>query len=132
MGNRMMFDPHDQGNAKTAAKLMHRLESSLPRAPWLSNSGQQKAFQQMVIDGASTLDASPEATNAIVFWTLTIIYANKKPFRLATASVKNWGAAMLSPIAASFVSWTGTNIHPGQAVLASMSNWEKSGEYGFL
>ncbi|NOZ71270.1 MAG: hypothetical protein GXP38_05045 [Chloroflexi bacterium] len=132
----MMFDPHDQGNvAKAAAELMHRLEGSLPRVPWLSNSGQQKAFQQivqMVIDGASALDANPEATNAVVFWTLTILYANKKPFRLATASVKNWGAAMPSPIAASFVSWTGSNIHPGEAVLASMSNWEKSGEYGFL
>ena len=88
----IVFDPEDQGVlAEASASLSAQLERSLPKVPWLSNSGQQEAFRKMVdevVDSAGSLDADADAKNAIVFWTLTLLYANNKSVRLATASVK--------------------------------------------
>ena len=127
MSEKMIFDAENQENvAKAAAELSTTLENSLPRVPWLSNSGQQDAFLKivrMVIDASDKLNADQDVKNAIVFWTLTLLYANKKSFRLATASAKNWGVAGTSAVVSSWVGWIGENTHPGQVVAASYSRW---------
>ena len=123
----LVFNPTDQGViAEASARLGSRIERSLPKVPWLSNSGQQEAFHKivaLVVESASEIDADMDAKNAIVFWTLTVLYANHKSVRLATASVKNWGAVVRSPVAATWLSWIGENSHPGTMVASSCEQW---------
>ena len=124
----VVFDPEDQGViAEASARLSAQLERSLPKVPWLSNTGQQEAFRKMVdkvVDSAGSLDADADARNAMVFWTLTLLYANNKSVRLATASVKNWGAVVGSPVASTWLSWIGQNTHPGSVVASSYAQWK--------
>jgi len=104
-----------------ATALLDKITGSLPRVPWLSNSGQQEAFQktvQLIANAAEMLDADDNAKYAVTFWTLTLLYADKKSFRLAVASVKNWGSAGLSPVVSFFVNWVGSNMPPAEAVAA--------------
>lgn len=128
MAETLTFQPDDQSEiAKAAGKLFDSIKSQLPRVPWFSNSGQQDAFHEtvrLIIDSASKLDADFSARKAIIFWVLTVLYANKRSFRLATASIKNWGSYGIHPIASTFVSWIGDDSHPGQVVAAHMDTWE--------
>lgn len=120
MSEKIIFDATNQENvAIAAADLCITIENNMPSVPWLSNSKQQEAFRtivKMITDGAEKLEADKDAKNAIIFWALTLLYANNKPFRLATASVKNWNAYGISPVASTFISWVGNNTHPGQVV----------------
>ena len=120
MPTTIYFDPNNQGEVATAAAaLVSGCEKVLPKVPWFSNSGQQDAFRKIadiVSTNVSSIDANAEAKDAIIFWALTLLYANQKRFRLATASVKNWGAYGISPIVKCYIEWAGTNVHPGQAV----------------
>ena len=129
MPSRLKYNSNDQGEiAKAATELFSAIEHSLPGVPWLSNSGQQDAFQQtvrIISDSASRLDADDSARKAVIFWALTILYANKRSFRLATASVKNWGSYGISPIASTFVSWVGDDTLPGQVIATYMDTWEE-------
>ena len=123
----LVFNPADQeAIAEASAGLGSRIERSLPKVPWLSNSGQQEAFHEivaLVIESTGEIDADLDAKNAIVFWTLTVLYANHKSVRLATASVKNWGTVVSSPVAATWLSWIGENTHPGAMVASSYVEW---------
>ena len=127
MNEKLKFEPSDQSEIATAAgKLFYTIEQSLPRVPWLSNSGQQDAFREtvrIVKKSAESLDADDDARKAVMFWALTILYANKRSFRLATASMKNWGGYGIHPIAQTFVSWVGKDIHPGQVVATCIDTW---------
>ena len=124
----LIFNPdHQEQIAKVAVELSAALEPVLPRVPWLSNSGQQDAFNKivrMVSDSTDELNADKDSKNAVLFWTLTLLYANKKSFRLATASIKNWGAVGLSPVISTWVSRIGENTHPGQIVAESVASWK--------
>lgn len=127
MGETIIFDVNNQANITYAAcDLCVEIEKSMPRVPWLNNTKQQEAFKQtvaMISNGAEKLSADQDAKNAIVFWTLVLLLSNKKPFQLATASVKNWGTYGLSPVVSTFISWLDTNIHPGQVVAESFESW---------
>jgi hypothetical protein len=129
MDKTIIFNAQNQENiAGVAAELSTTLEPSLPRVPWLSNSGQKEAFNkivQLVVDATGKLSADEDAKNAVIFWTLTLLYANKKPVRLATASVKNWGVIGVPAVASSWVSWIGGNSHPGQIVSSSYQSWRQ-------
>ena len=120
MPPKIHFDPNNQGDVATAATaLVSGCEKTLPKVPWFSNSGQQEAFKKIVgvIEAkAATIDADEDARETITFWALSLLYANSKGFRLATASVRNWGAHGLSPMAKLYTQWAGSNVHPGQAV----------------
>ena len=117
--------PNQSKIAEAAARLVSKIENSLPRVPWLSNSGQQDAFREIVniiATEASALDAEPDAINAIVFWSLTVLYANSRSFRLATASIKNFGYAPTA-VSRTFVGWIGDNSHPGEIVMKNIESW---------
>ncbi len=124
MASRMAFDPNNQSEIATAAaQLMTTIESSLPKVPWLSNSGQKEAFRKIVdliAKSTTLLNADEDSKEAVTFWTLSLLYANSRGFRLATASVKNWGGVGFPPIVSAFVQWVGSNVHPGQAVAAEI------------
>ena len=124
---RLQYDTKDQGAiASAAAGLSLEVEKEMPRVPWLSNSGQQEAFRKIVELSASkvaALDGDDAAKKAALFWVLTLLYANSKSFRLATARVKNWSAYGIQPVAASFVAWVGEETHPGVAINKAMSGW---------
>lgn len=127
MDDYFRFRPDDQTEiAKAAGELYYAIEDSLPRVPWLSNVGQQNAFREiftLVTESAGKLDADDDARKAIVFWTLTILYANKRSFRLATASIKNWGSHGIHSIAQTFVTWVGEDTHPGHVVATCIDTW---------
>ena len=77
---------NQQKIAEAAINIVASIENSLPRVPWLSNSGQQDAFKEihkLITDEAEKLNAESDAKNAIIFWSMTLLYANKKSFRLA-------------------------------------------------
>lgn len=117
---------NQQRIGEAAADLVSSIENNLPKVPWLSNSGQQDAFREIVniiTEKANAIDADSDAKNAIAFWAMTLLYANKKSFRLATASVKNFGYAPTS-IANTFVSWIGDNTHPGVVVMNNIESWK--------
>ena len=117
--------PNQEAIAGAATNLVSSIERSLPRVPWLSNSGQQEAFRKIValVDGeVDRLEADADAKNAILFWALTLLYASQRSFRLAIASVKNFGFAS-SPVASTFVSWVGENTHPGEVVMQNIESW---------
>lgn len=120
MTNRIEFNPSNQEHIVGAAQQMiSDLEHVLPKVPWFSNSGQQEAFRkivQMVTEKAAQVDADDASKEAIVFWVLVLLYGNQKTFRLATASVKNWGTYGITPIASTFLHWVGTNVPPGKVV----------------
>jgi hypothetical protein len=122
--SRLLFDPNDQSAIATAAaQVVSAIEPSLPRVPWLSNSGQQEAFRKiidLVLKSIAQLNADDDAKEAATFWALSVLYADNRGFRLATASVKNWGGVRSSPIITAFVQWVGSNVHPGQAVAAEI------------
>lgn len=124
MADKLIFDPNDQtALVDVAERLSSTIEASLPRVPWLSNSGQQEAFRKSVdlIAGAvGKLDADEDAKEAVIFWILTFLYANSRRFALATASIKNWGGVSLSPIVRAFVEWVGSNVPPGHAIVATI------------
>ncbi len=129
MSEKIIFDATNQENITAAAcDLCIVMKNTMPRVPWLSNSKQQDAFKkivEMISSGAENLDADQDSKNAVIFWTLTLLYANKKSFQLATASVKNWNSYGISPVALTFVSWVGDNTHPGHVVAASIDSWRK-------
>lgn len=119
---------NQQRIAEAAARIVSTIKNSLPRVPWLSNSGQQEAFRDIlsiITDEANEVYAETDARNAIIFWVLTVLYANKKSFRLATASIKNFGFAPTA-VAKSFVSWVGTNSPPGEIVMNNIESWRNS------
>ncbi|TAJ91800.1 MAG: hypothetical protein EPO31_13920 [Gammaproteobacteria bacterium] len=120
MADKLFFDPNNQSViATTAVQLAIDIEPSLPRVPWLSNSGQQEAFQKtigLMTKSIEQMNADDDAKDAATFWALSYLYANNRGFRLSTASVKNWGGIYLSPIVTAFVQWVGSNIHPGQVI----------------
>lgn len=128
---KIVFQPNNQSEiASAAAEIMSKLELSLPRVPWFSNPGQQDAFRQTVELAqreANSVDADDASKEAIVFWVLALLYANNRKFRLATASVKNWKTYGISPIAAAFVSWVGTNMHPAHAIAAEIMGRQMRG-----
>jgi len=128
MTERLIFKADNQEQiAELAVKLSTALEPVLPRVPWLSNSGQQEAFNKivrMVYDSTDELNADKDSKNAVLFWTLTLLYANKKSVRLATASIKNWGTVGLSPVVTTWVSRIGENTHPGRIVAESVASWK--------
>lgn len=128
MADTLKFQPDDQSEiAKAGGKLYYSIVNQLPRVPWTSNSGQQDAFREtvrLIIESATQLDADINARKAIVFWALTVLYANKRSFRLATASIKNWGSYGIHPIASTFVSWIGEDSHPGLVVAANIDTWD--------
>ena len=127
MADALTFHPNDQSEIAVAAgELYYSIETKLPRVPWLSNSGQQNAFREtvdIIIESAKQLDADDSARKAVIFWALTILFANRKSFRLATASIKNWGAYGIHPIASTFVAWIGDDSHPGQIVAYNIDAW---------
>lgn len=41
----------------------------------------------MITDGAEKLEADKDAKNAIIFWILTLMCANKKSFRLGRVDI---------------------------------------------
>jgi len=129
MNETIIFDATNQENITNAAcDLCIEIENTMPRVPWLNNTKQQEAFKktvEMISNGAGNLGADQDSKNAIIFWTLTLLLANKKSFQLATASVKNWGTYGLSPVATTFISWLDTNTHPGQVVASSVDAWRK-------
>lgn len=121
MPERLTFNLDTLGlMASTAAEIVFKIESGLPRVPWLSNSGQQEAFRKIVStisDAVEKLDADEDAKYAIIFWALTVLYANKTSFRLAVASVKNWGGVAVSPAVSLFLHWIGSNSHPNEVLI---------------
>lgn len=112
---------NDQKNiAMQAGQIFLRLENSLPRVPWLSSTGQQMAFKSivsMVEKETDQIAATKDAKEAIIFWCLTLLIANKKSVRLATISVKNKPIYGLSRASQAFVNWYGSELHPSQAVM---------------
>lgn len=132
MTERLRFQAEDQGEiAKAAGEIYYEIKDSLPRVSWFSNSATQDAFRdtvRLVTESASHLDADDNARKAVIFWTLTILYANKVSFRLATASIKNWGAYGITPIASTFVSWIGEDTHPNLVIAAhiEIGAWEEA------
>ena len=126
MADTIKYEGSDQGKiAEAGARIALTRADSLPRVPLLSNSGQQNAFREIlniISEEANRVDAEQDAKNAIIFWAMTVLYANSKPFRLATASVKNFGIAP-SSVASSFISWVGTDTHPGVVVMQDIDKW---------
>jgi len=121
MPERLTFNLDTLGlMASTAAEIVFKIESSLPRVPWLSNSGQKEAFRKIVgtiSDAVEKLDADEDAKYAVTFWALTVLYANSKNFRLAVVSVKNWGGVAVSPAVSLFLHWIGSNSHPNEVLI---------------
>ena len=132
--NMITFNPTDQGEiAKAAVELYSDIESRLPPIPWLSNSGQQEAFHAIVKavgDAADLLPADRQAKYAIIFWTLTVLYANNKKFRVATNAAKRVSGLMkIWAVELTFVEWIGSETHPGAVAAASMPRWESRKSY---
>lgn len=132
MPDKIIYEGENQQKiAESAANIVSTIENNLPRVPWLSNTGQQDAFREIVniiTDKANSLDADSDAKNAITFWAITLLYANKKSFRLATASVKNFGFAPTA-VASTFISWIGDNSHPGEIVMKNIESWRTTGNF---
>ena len=127
MGEQVKFNPEDQGNVvETAAKIYSKFENSLPQVPWLSHPGQQAAFKKSVkiaIEHIDEINADIDAKNAILFWLLTLTYANNKKFRIATTSIKRVGEYVNSSVARTWIEWIGEETHPGIIVARSVSYW---------
>lgn len=136
---RVLFDADNQRNvAMAAAEIVspfmnfrdkpaeRTVLESLPRVPWFSNADQQEAFRKIVEFFAKKVDAlnaDERAKKAILFWVLTVHYANNRSFRLATASAKRRNAFIPSSVARSFVAWVGQEVHPSLIVAASIEEW---------
>jgi hypothetical protein len=127
--NEIAFNPLDQTEiVKAAANLWKELEGTLPSIPWLSNSGQQEAFRatvEAITQAAERLPADTRAKYAIVFWTLTFVYANNTKFRVATNAARRVSGLMkVWAVELTFVNWIGSETPPAAVVAASMARWE--------
>lgn len=126
MSQKIVFNPVDQSQiATTAAKLFTRIEHSIPSVPWLSNRGQQSAYEdtvKVIADEINKLDADIESKKAIEFWALNLTYANNRKFRVAVAAFKSLCMRGISP-ALSFPLTVSSNINPRDIVAEEMPNW---------
>ena len=127
--SQIVFNAVDQGEiAKAAAQLYLNIENKLPPVPWLSNSGQQDAFRstvKLITDEANALRADDCAKYAIIFWALTILYANNAKFRVATKAAQRISELMkVYAVELTFLEWIGSETHPGVVVAASMPRWQ--------
>ncbi len=129
MGEQIKLNPEDQGNvAVTATEVFSKLENNLPRVPWLSHTGQQDAFKKTVdiaIEYIDNINADIDAKNAILFWFLSILYANNKKFRIATTSIKRVGEFVDSSVARTWIDWIGEETHQGIIIARSISHWRQ-------
>ncbi|WP_033070529.1 hypothetical protein [Thalassospira australica] len=127
MDEKLEFTPDNQGQvAEQAASIYSEIEGKLPRVPWFSHSGQQQAYTaifELCAEEAEKINASEKARLAITFWALVLIYANKRTFRPAIASVKRSGGYGLPKIAQDFAIWAGENTHPGVPIAQNIDSW---------
>ena len=106
----------------------------IPRVPWLSQDGQEQVFytvSDMIIEDIMNnpkLSYDELARSGVYFWSLVLIAANHKKFRVAIAGAKRTAPRFYE--AGAFFQWWGTETHPSLALAANAALWAEMREDG--
>jgi len=133
------FNPEKQSALTDVAtdicdKMIWQGSGKIPRIPWLSQNGQEEVFYKvsdMIIEDIINdprLSYDENARSGVYFWSLSLIAANHKKFRVAIAAAKRTGPRFYE--AGAFLQWWGTETHPSLAFAANAALWSKMREDG--
>lgn len=135
------FNPEKQSVLTDVAtdicdKMIWQGGGRMPRVPWLSQNGQEEVFytvSDMIIEEIISnpkLSYDELARSGVYFWSLTLIAANHKKFRVAIAAAKRTAPRFYE--AGAFLQWWGTETHPSLAFAANAALWSKMREDGMF
>lgn len=129
----VIFNADDQSNlvdiaTDIAGKILWENGGNMPKVPWLSQNGQVKAFNFVVefikkeIINNEYLSYDQNARSGVLFWTLTLIYANHRFFRVSTSAAKKDFPITLE--VRSWLGWIGSELHPSIVVKRNAPKWK--------
>ena len=130
----VFFDPIEQSNLTDiatgiTAEILWDDNGKMPHIPWLSQTKQSAAFDivvKMIISSIlanDRLSYDENARSGVLFWTLILIAANSKKFKIAIAAAKRGPANLYE--AKAFLDWCDTEVHPSVALTSNVERWER-------
>jgi len=130
----VVFDPVEQSKLTDlatgiTAEILWDDNGKMPHIPWLSQTKQSEAFDTVVkmiisnILADDRLSYDENARSGVLFWTLILIAANSKKFKIAIAAAKRGPAKLYETKA--FLDWCDTEVHPSIALIGHVENWER-------
>lgn len=130
----IFFDPVEQSKLTDVAtgitaEILWNDNGKMPHIPWLSQKGQSEAFDTVVkmiissILANDRLSYDENARSGVLFWTLILIAANSKKFKIAIAAAKRQPASLYETKA--FLNWCDTEVHPSIALIGYVERWEQ-------